>query len=604
VAKKAPVNDPVHALAKELLAALARRREEGGEYPCTLRALGQSLRPELTDVELLAALGTPPLKTKAVLACDGDASALLALKDDRDRLLGDERLLRELLSRVCSPNLPVARPATLAGLVTKTLQAPFKRLWTDRLTSGELPEFVRATAYQADGARKAEPHLHDVRFPIRETITAPRLLEVLRTRKAQGAAYPCTLREAGREIRADVSEHELLTALESAAAAKRPLLALDGEADALVALPEDKELLVGDERLLRQLLDRLCSPNLPIVEVATLAGLLPKPLQAPFKKCWSDRLKSGLLPASVRARQLRSPGSKAGKPALQDLRFPLPWEDLSRQLVAAIHGWQDGLPTLKQLAAHAAPQATEELIREAIACAPYCDAVGAVYPQLADSPLYRREAAAETALRPEVLRRIVEAAVTPTDRAAPVKKLKVKNRLDAPLAAIFPESLAAALESGRLPAGVGAIRSGEWHLFLLEDAVLGSPRHASSNRPTGAASGTQDNRGGGSALQPAASSQTPQIATNETAFEPGFRAAFARLDKQSGDRNFIKLNDLRRELASWPRAEFDAGLADLRRRREFTLEASEGSMTALTEAEQAAGIMEAGTLLVYCRKLR
>ena len=61
----------------------------------------------------------------------------------------------------------------------------------------------------------------------------------------------------------------------------------------------------------------------------------------------------------------------------------------------------------------------------------------------------------------------------------------------------------------------------------------------------------------------------------------------------------MKLVDLRRELANFVRERFDAGLRQLRIDREFSLDSHEGLLKPLTPEERAAGISEAGSLLVY-----
>lgn len=133
------------------------------------------------------------------------------------------------------------------------------------------------------------------------------------------------------------------------------------------------------------------------------------------------------------------------------------------------------------------------------------------------------------------------------------------------LAAAFRAALRRRIGARDLPAGVGAVpwKQGESLLFLLDGAVLAGAR------------------------------QEPEE------FERRFTRAFDELDRAAGGRNYVRLLALRQALADLPRAEFDAGLAALRRARRFTLDASDGRHERLTAEELAAGITEAGNLLVY-----
>ena len=85
-------------------------------------------------------------------------------------------------------------------------------------------------------------------------------------------------------------------------------------------------------------------------------------------------------------------------------------------------------------------------------------------------------------------------------------------------------------------------------------------------------------------------------------FPHNFRAAFDQLDQANGNRNFLKLADLREALVQYARSDFDHGLNQLRRQRVFTLDSEEGKHSRLSEAERSAGIREGDSLLVYCSR--
>jgi hypothetical protein len=98
-------------------------------------------------------------------------------------------------------------------------------------------------------------------------------------------------------------------------------------------------------------------------------------------------------------------------------------------------------------------------------------------------------------------------------------------------------------------------------------------------------------------IEPVANQTAPS--TPAPNFAEAFRDAFERLDRRNGLSNFVKLVDLRRELADFARERFEAGLRQLRVARAFTLNSHEGLLKPLTPEEREAGIAEAGSLLVY-----
>jgi hypothetical protein len=85
-------------------------------------------------------------------------------------------------------------------------------------------------------------------------------------------------------------------------------------------------------------------------------------------------------------------------------------------------------------------------------------------------------------------------------------------------------------------------------------------------------------------------------------FSEDFIAAFERLDREQGRKNFVKLFDLRRTLPAYDRATFDVGLKELCNARRFALDSSDGNWVSLTQAERDAGLREGASLLVYCSR--
>jgi hypothetical protein len=90
-------------------------------------------------------------------------------------------------------------------------------------------------------------------------------------------------------------------------------------------------------------------------------------------------------------------------------------------------------------------------------------------------------------------------------------------------------------------------------------------------------------------------------------FARDFDKAFDRLDppdKKGRRSNYVTLHALREALPRYDRKTFDAELNKLRRAQRYSLDASDGRHARMTRAEQAAGIEEAGELLVYVAQVR
>jgi hypothetical protein len=162
-------------------------------------------------------------------------------------------------------------------------------------------------------------------------------------------------------------------------------------------------------------------------------------------------------------------------------------------------------------------------------------------------------------------------------QAFPLKDLK--KPLAKPVQTAFEEAVNRRLDSGALPDTVGTLWIKTRHLFLTRDVQ--TPHSAPA------------------ALKPSAAEpdRRPPEAGAPSPFADQFDAAFERLDRQSGGRNFLSLVDLRRTLAA-PRETFDAELFRLRQAGRYSLSAAEGRH-GITPEERAAGIPEEGSLLLF-----
>jgi hypothetical protein len=91
--------------------------------------------------------------------------------------------------------------------------------------------------------------------------------------------------------------------------------------------------------------------------------------------------------------------------------------------------------------------------------------------------------------------------------------------------------------------------------------------------------------------------QQPGASTRDFAGE--FARAFERLDRASGNKNYVLLHDLRRALPDIDRTEFDNRLKELRLAKVFTLDSPDGRHVRLTPEQLDAGIREGSSNLVY-----
>lgn len=217
-----------------------------------------------------------------------------------------------------------------------------------------------------------------------------------------------------------------------------------------------------------------------------------------------------------------------------------------------------------------------------------------------EAPVYE----VEDLERPEVLGHVLEFVLSrcrgKADAAFSAPELEKKVRGSAGTA--LKGAVRSALADGRLPPGFGAVlRKRATVVFRLADMVTGKgARPVQSVRPA--------------AEPPPQAAPQPESAAHSTRpasppppggdFAAEFDRAFDELDAAGRRLNHVKLYDLRRALPHFDRATFDAELRELRRAGRYDLNPSEGTHGRLTDDERAAGIVEAGSRLVYCQRIR
>jgi hypothetical protein len=436
-------------------------------------------------------------------------------------------------------------------------------------------------------AKKAKPN------PIAEFGAG--ILETLGQPPDAGAFW--TLRRAAQCVRPQSPDDDLRAALAVKPLKGAAVCAFPDDIDAPVVLKADARRLAESDELLKAVMQRLCSPEMPQASLAVLKSPLTKSLQAPFSTSWSKRIKGKSLPdfASVTS-------TKVGKKTtfeLHDVRFPRREQILSARILTAMEAAgreaaQYPCRITDLCRDIGEPETTPECLM-ALSVEPCLSSVVTVYERGDERILALRadlEAASTSAI---VLRAVISFLRKPLDNLVPVAKLEKDKSLSPDARGGIANRIAALVSENRMPDGIGAIYAGKkLCAFLAEDAVMGtatsppqnvlSPETAYPTARTGS------------------DSPTGSTAEVRPAFAADFEAAFDQLDRQSGLRNYLKLLDLRQALRQYSRLEFDTGLAELRRARRFALESSEGSRVTLTDEERGAGIMEAGNLLTYCSR--
>jgi len=424
---------------------------------------------------------------------------------------------------------------------------------------------------------------------------AKAVVEHLVRRRSEKAGYPALLREVARDVAPDISETDLRAAL-AKAPLKSCVLALDGDLDSLSVLKdkEDIELLASNERVLRSICEKMCSPQCPTLDLASGSKLLSTALRKPFVTVWQDRIAAGRLPDFVRAvLPAKAKGQTKLKPVLHDVRFPLPWVDLSERLVREMERCQGQGELLVEWSSllSAVGPSDAGVLQRARETEPIRSRVVPIFIKEAEGLVVLAENAERCASDPRILDRLTRTALIAGDTAVDVAKLKgqaVLKLLSPQIAKAFSQTVDRMTSGDGVPKGYGLIRvAKKTYLFRLSD-ICGMANTDDRSR----------------SLHGQTSDASAHSNAHEEEFAPAFREAFDRLDAREGGYNFVKLLHLRNALPRYPRPVFDAELEALRKERKFSLESSEGHLVSLTEQEREAGIMESGRQLIYCKRVR
>jgi hypothetical protein len=404
---------------------------------------------------------------------------------------------------------------------------------------------------------------------------AENLVHVLEAQRTLGgAAYPLTLQRLGELTDAQAPPDLVFKAVASKPFKERALAATAKKLAAPVGLRDDLAQLAASTQLLEFALEQVCTPGKPATSPDKLATKLDKALRQPFGEMITRRIRENDWPATVGCQLVKD------KTLVFLKRMPprdKPEIELARNLVSVLEAQRllgaDAYPlTWERLAGLSAAPRDEKILKKAGGQEPFksqaiLGLAGKSRPNTM-SPValaVDRELLASSSL---LLELALRAAATENNRAVAVADLQ--KRVAANLQTMFTANVTRQLEARALPPSVGWMWIGKkQQLFLLEDI-----HHAASPL-----------------------SAPPEPTKPADDFEPAFDNAFNRLNREAGMHNFVSLVKLRQALLV-PREIFDGALRRLRIAGQYSLSAAEGRH-GITSAEQEAGILEDGTLLLY-----
>ena len=351
-------------------------------------------------------------------------------------------------------------------------------------------------------------------------------------------------------------------ALRKAPAKQQAMLASKSDSNSLVLFKADLEPLSQDFGLLKSLVEKGCSAEVPVKALAELTQSLDKPLKKLVDNYWpthTQQLPAGLLPVIVIS-------GRKKLFAIHDERFPLPEVELSRKLVdelkrlkaAGKHSYPAGLPALLESTGSTTTQAIRE---KAIRSEPFSSQAIVSFegdPE-ADVALVGDEVI--LAGSPNLLSIAFEKLRTDSSQVLAVDKIVKCKGIHSAVRPYFQSSIERNISENRIPSDLGALKIGrKWSIFRLSDVV--------GNVAVNATPGTQ-------AVFDAAD------------FVSDFDSAFSSLDGKLGLPRYASLVDLRPALNKYPREIFDRELLTLRRSGRYSLSLVEGRF-GLTDEERSA----------------
>ncbi len=250
--------------------------------------------------------------------------------------------------------------------------------------------------------------------------------------------------------------------------------------------------------------------------------------------------------------------------------------------------------TLAQLGHLADADASSDLIQQAARTKRFAAATIAARGNDLSAPIVRLDDLGLLAESRQLLQYLMDLFGKNKTRAYTVAKLKKKlsGRFNKRLQEQFQAAVSNQLAKGQMYPGFGFIIAGgaRPHLFRLADLQPAQWRAAIEQAEI-------------RSPQPSPPPpQSDQENRSVNGFPQQFDAAFDQLDREQGSYNFVNLAALRAALPSYSREEFDSQLRQLRLSRRIRLSGAE-NRNDLSPQQRAAGIQEAGSLLLYAQRI-
>ncbi len=442
--------------AARLVEALKGQRDQGTDYPLTAARLRERVEPTLSDDDLFKALGHKSQADNLVVAAKKDLASPIALAEDAAKLAGSDLLLEYALGKLATADKPLHPVARVVGKVDKRLQPAFEAALTERLSTGQLPPGV--------GRRevKGQVQLYLEKFPpppppapkkSATAVLAEQLLANLNARRQQGETVVALAELAG----ADVKPALVKKATEEEPFRSQAVVVPVGKTLTLAAPADQRDALLGNDALLRALLEARTSAKNPFATLAELAGGLPEEYREAFTAAWGGRLEANTLPAGV----LLHDG------ALSLASF-FPWlRVLADRAVASLERRRlagTGYPTTLQTLLQAdVPGTSDDLVAKLAADRDFRSRVVLAVPGEPRAPLALPGDEELLASSPLLIEYAVRLVSTPEQPLHPVNK--VAGALDRPLRKPFEQAVARLAGSGEVPAGVAVHEvKGKLHL--------------------------------------------------------------------------------------------------------------------------------------------
>jgi hypothetical protein len=586
------------SLADKLVETL-RTQKDQGNYPLTLKQLGEATDPQAVEKLILKTAAQEPFSTTVIVAQKKNVNAPVALRDDLTALAASPLLLEFALEQVCTPEKPLWPVEKVAKKLDAELQPGFTEAVGQMIHHHRLPQTVGVHV------SKKGPQLYLKRMPPPppprkpEEVIAERLLAKLESQGRPGAAeFPLTTTRLLELTELLATDKNTKKALSAPAFADRVVFAVKKNPESPLALRQDLEPLTASPKLLEFALGLVCSEEKPTVALDKVAAKLDRDLRGGFTETVGRLMDEQRLPESVGTLTL-----KAG-PALFLKKWApkvAPEMALAQKLVAILHERRshgpDAYPLrLSQLLRHAGanPEADAERIKKALAKEPFSSHVVVAIKNHPDSPAALAEDLERLAMSPLLLETLLTMTRSEDNHAQPLPDLMKK------LTPAVQRPFETGFQAAALPPSVGSVlHKGKRLLFLKTDVNRLEETPAPKLLPPPVPTRAPSQPNPIAAPAPSTRPSTTHAPATAIPFEEAFDAAYDQLEQRPGSENYVSLVELRKALPAVDRKTFDAKLLELQAAELYYLRQADGRFGFSPEEREAGIRTDDGALLLF-----